>query len=50
MTEGLQADATTFIELMGAEEFELALQRRHHQVSAVKRGLLVREMYLAATA
>jgi hypothetical protein len=47
MTEGLEANAVTFEELMEPGEFAQTLQRRHFQFSAVERGLLVREMFLA---
>jgi cyclopropane fatty-acyl-phospholipid synthase-like methyltransferase len=47
MTWGLEADAATFDGLMEPGEFPDMLKRRHRQVKAVERGLLVREMYLA---
>ena len=47
MVAGLSLDADTFSEVMGTEEFEQTLERRRHQVSAVERGLLMREMFLA---
>ncbi len=47
MVDGLQANADTFRELMSPGEFSETLAHRRRQVSAVERGLLIRELYLA---
>jgi SAM-dependent methyltransferase len=46
MVEGMLGGESELIALMGPGEFAESLQRRRHQVSAVDRGLLVREMFL----
>lgn len=49
MVAGMEADAATFSALMGPDAFRQALHRRKRQVSAVTRGILLRELYLAET-
>jgi len=46
LVDGLVAGSNTLKEVLGNMEFNDQLQHRRQQISAIKRGLLVREMYL----
>ena len=46
LTEGLQAASVNLKKVLGPIEFNHQLEHRRQQVSAIERGLLVRDMYL----
>jgi ubiquinone/menaquinone biosynthesis C-methylase UbiE len=46
LAEGLEAGSTAFKEVLGNAEFNEQLDHRRQQISAIERGLLVRERYL----
>jgi SAM-dependent methyltransferase len=47
LVDGLESNPSELIDAIGREEYREQLSRRRQQVDAVRRGLLVREMYLA---
>lgn len=48
--DAMQSSPESLGKVFGRAEFEAQLQNRARQISAIERGLLVREMYLAETA
>ncbi len=50
LLDAMQSSPESLEEVFGSVEFEAQLQHRARQISAIERGLLVREMYLAEAA
>ncbi len=50
LVNGLQSGEEKLRQVLGDEEYTDELQRRRHQISAIERELLVREMYLVKPA
>jgi len=50
LLEAMQTNSGSLVEVFGHEEYQAQLQHRARQVSALERGLLVRELYLAEAA
>jgi SAM-dependent methyltransferase len=46
LTDGLEAASAVLKEVLGKAEFNDQLDHRHQQISAIERGILVRERYL----
>jgi len=50
LCDAMQSDPGKLGKVFGRAEFEMQLQHRARQISAIERGLLIRELYLAETA